>query len=114
MGAAAVHALGFIIVSDRQDKDRGFAVKLIPEQLVPAVLLIALSLYYVDFVNFTSLFSSMLVVILLCMLVDSPLCPASGSSGYQPIRIKDSGVVVLGLIALLLYFRRIFRALGIF
>ena len=103
MGAAAVHALGFIIVSDRQDKDRGFAVKLIPEQLVPAVLLIALSLYYVDFVNFTSLFSSMLVVILLCMLL-IPSLLASGSSGYQPIRIKDSGVVVLGLIALLLYF----------
>ena len=45
----------------------------------------------------------MLVVILLCMLL-IPSLPASGSSGYQPIRIKDSGVVVLGLIALLLYF----------
>jgi len=103
VGAAVVHALGFIIVSDRQDKDRGFAIKLIPEQLVPAILLIALSLYFVDFVNFSSLFSSMLVVILLCMLL-IPYMPTSGSFDYQPIRINESGVVVLGLIALLLYF----------
>ncbi len=103
VGAAVVHALGYIIVSDRHDKDRGFAIKLIPEQLVPAILLIALSFYFVDFVNFFSLFSSMLLVILLCMLL-IPYMPASGSTGYQAIRIKGSGAVVLGLIALLLYF----------
>jgi predicted MFS family arabinose efflux permease len=103
VGAAVVHALGYIIVSDRQDKDRGFAIKLIPEQLVPAILLIALSFYFVDLVNFFSLFSSMLTVVLLCMLL-VPFMPTSGSTGYQKIEIKGSGAVALGLVALMLYF----------
>ena len=103
VGAAVVHALGFIIVSDRQDKDRGFAIKLIPEQLVPAILLIVLSTYFVHMLDFVSLFSSMLVIILLCMLL-IPSIPASGSSGYQPIQISGSGYVLLGLVALALFF----------
>ena len=103
MGAAVVHALGFIIISDRQEKDRGFAIKLIPEQLIPAILLISLSFYFVDLLNFVSLFSSMLVIILFCMLL-IPKMPLSGSTGYQKIQIKGSGPAVLGLLALMLFF----------
>ena len=63
IGASILHALGYGIVSEMHDTDRGFAIKLIPEQLVPAAILLLLSAYFAEFLNFKVLFSCILVTV---------------------------------------------------
>ena len=65
IGASILHALGYGIVSEMHDTDRGFAIKLIPEQLVPAAILLLLSAYFAEFLNFKVLFSCILVTLII-------------------------------------------------
>ena len=63
IGAAVLHTLGYAIISDRREKDRDFAIKLVPEQVVPAALLILLSLYFPEYLNFNTLFLCLLGIL---------------------------------------------------
>ena len=65
IGASILHTLGYGIVSEMKDTDRGFALKLIPEQLVPAAILLLLSAYFSELLNFNTLFSCILGVLII-------------------------------------------------
>jgi len=103
IGAAVLHTLGYAIISDRRNKDRDFAIKLIPEQVVPAGLLILLSVYFPEYLNFKTLFLCLLGI-LCCHIFLAGGVPAGTNPSQQPPRLALSSGIGLGLIALFFSF----------
>ncbi|MBW2369893.1 MAG: MFS transporter [Deltaproteobacteria bacterium] len=106
-GAAAAYVLSICMVSDMDDPDRKFAIKLIPEQLVPAILLAILPTWVIAPYGL----SGLLIVLAIFFAVitgfalwipvsDSFERSAEPHSGKE----KSTGPVFFALIALLLYF----------
>ena len=103
IGAAVLHTLGYAIISDRRDKDRDFAIKLIPEQVIPAALLILLSLYFPEFLNFNTLFLCLLAILFGHLFLARGVPSGIRSLQQQGKPVLTNGIS-LGLIALFFSF----------
>ncbi|MBT5602218.1 MAG: MFS transporter [Gammaproteobacteria bacterium] len=103
IGAAVLHTLGYAIISDRREKDRDFAIKLVPEQVVPAALLILLSLYFPEYLNFNTLFLCLLGI-LGCHMFLARGVPSGIRSIQQQAKPALSNGISLGLIAMFISF----------
>ena len=105
IGAAIVFGISYAAVGDRAKKDRGFAIKLIPEQLVPASVLIIASTWFTHWLVFPNIFVLLATVIGITGLVTIRL-PASGSADVEPQpRWSDfSPAIVLALAAMAINF----------
>ena len=87
LGAGILYPVSLTLVSDMRHKERVYGIKLAVEQLVPAGLLILLSLGFFISGGLQSTLAAILVVVFLC-LVSSAAMPASGSS---PKKRMDEG-----------------------
>lgn len=105
IGAAAIFSLSFVIISERSHKDRGFAIKMIPEQLFPAALLFVFSSFFISLLAFSNFLMALIVVVISCSLF-SFWIPEKGNvhSPISAIHGSARGAVFIGLIALLIYF----------
>lgn len=82
-GAAVVFGISYAAVGDRKEKDRGFAIKLVPEQLVPALVLIIISSAFAHWLSFPNIFVLLAVVIGLCSMLTLGL-PPMGAQAIEP------------------------------
>ncbi len=105
LGAAVLYALSVTLVSDMADKDRAFAIKLIPEQAIPALLLVLLpGLVIVQY----GLQGVLICLLLLSLVVIGPgfLIPARGD--HQVPEVADTrgsnALVFAGLGGLVMFF----------
>ncbi|HIG67421.1 MAG TPA: MFS transporter [Porticoccaceae bacterium] len=103
IGASILHALGYGIVSEMHNTDRGFAIKLIPEQLVPAAILLLLSAYFAEFLNFKVLFSCILVTLIIHLFLVSGI-PKKRTVKSESAKLNLSNGTGLALLALCISF----------
>ncbi len=105
IGGGVAYALSAGMVSDMHDPDRKFAIKLIPEQVVPAILLIVLPAYVITLWGLSGmLFCVAGVTLVLALFI--LWVPAKGRSHVvvETSRGKTSPLVFVSLVALLFYF----------
>ncbi len=104
-GAAAVFGISYAAVGDRTAKDRGFAIKLIPEQFVPALILIVASTWFNQWLVFPNIFVLLAIVIAVTSVMAVGL-PARGIADIepQPQWSDFSPAIVLSLCAMAIYF----------
>ncbi len=105
LGAAIVYALSVTLVSDMKDKDRRFAIKLIPEQVIPAMLLLVLPALVIEDFGLPGMLLVLAGTILL-LTVASGGIPVMGrehkvASSAAPV---NKGLVFIGLGALVVFF----------
>lgn len=106
MGAATAFPLSITLVSDRREKDRDYAIKLIPEQLVPGLLLFVLSTLFAEAIGLKG-FLATLAGLLMCILALMPLMPAKGRQVAESSLLSQMSSnipVLLALLALAFYF----------
>ncbi|WP_432474709.1 MFS transporter [Amphritea sp. HPY] len=105
LGAAVVYALSVTLIGDMTDKDRRFAIKLIPEQLIPALLMFSLPILVVQYFGLQGFLISLAAIIAL-LAVPGSRVPAKGRITQQTDRsaAPGRGWIFIGLLALLIYF----------
>ncbi len=105
LGAAVVYALSMTLVGDMTDKDRRFAIKLIPEQVIPAVLMFVLPVLIIQPFGLQGFLLALAAVVALLALLSNGI-PARGRRIAQRSgpALAGQGWVFVGLLALLIYF----------
>jgi predicted MFS family arabinose efflux permease len=112
IGAAMVNPISFAVIAYRHNKDRDYAIKLIPEQLIPGILLIVTASFFIEQLSifkFLFLLISLLVItLILCRWIPvNPLLTyttGTTESNTNPITKPNNQQGLLGLLALNLYF----------
>jgi predicted MFS family arabinose efflux permease len=104
MGAAIVTPISFSVIAQRQQTERDYAIKLIPEQLVPGILIVVVA----------SLFAEQLSIFPFLLLLCGLMLVCLGLSQWIPARPQALNTcqsttvkhtpVLLALLALNLYF----------
>ncbi len=107
LGAAIVYALSVTLVSDMQDKDRRFAIKLIPEQVIPALLLLLLPALVIEPFGLQGMLLALAATICLLSLL-SAKTPSVGLD-HKPEQAQlnkpfNKALVFVGLGALVVFF----------
>lgn len=105
MGAALTYPVSFTLIACRREKDRDYAIKLIPEQLVPGILLVVTATFFADQLSAHN-FLLLLIGLLLAPLALSRVIPDNPAAAARATTAAANGKrwVILGLIALNLYF----------
>jgi len=105
LGAAMVYALSVTLVSDMEDKDRRFAIKLIPEQVIPAILLLVLPALVIEDFGLPGMLLVLAGTILLLTLASGGI-PAQGREHKPELSAGpvNKGLVFIGLGALVVFF----------
>ncbi|MEH6473679.1 MAG: MFS transporter [Halopseudomonas sp.] len=106
LGSAMLYALSVTLVSDMGDKDRAFAIKLVPEQAIPALLLVLLPVLVIESYGLQGV---LLCLLLLCVVVIGPgfLIPSGGEHrvpGDTSANTKVNPLVFIGLAGLVVFF----------
>lgn len=106
LGSAMLYALSVTLVSDMSDKDRAFAIKLIPEQATPALLLVMLPIFVVESYGLQGV---LLCLLLLCVAVIGPgfFIPSGGDHrvpAESSANSKVNSLVFIGLAGLVVFF----------
>ncbi len=112
IGAALVNPISFAVIAYRHNKDRDYAIKLIPEQLIPGILLIVTASFFVEQLSifkFLFLLIGLLVItFILCQWIPAnPLqinVPDEGSENTPTRSKSNTQRGILGLLALNFYF----------
>jgi predicted MFS family arabinose efflux permease len=104
-GGGAAYALSAGMVSDMDDPDRKFAIKLIPEQILPAVLLMVLPAFVIPIYGLGG-FLVTVAAVSVALILFVVWVPAKGKSPLTTEQggAKASPLVIVGLLALLFYF----------
>lgn len=104
-GAAVVFGISYAVIGDRDDKDRAFAIKLVPEQLVPALILIIVSTVAVEWLAFPRIFILLAMVVGSAGLITLGL-PTRGTRAVEPRPRWDdfNPAILLALLAMIVYF----------
>jgi len=106
LGAAVAYALSVTLVSDMSDKDRRFAIKLVPEQVIPAALMFILPALVIEDFGLEGMMYALALAILVLAFLSSGI-PAKGpepSETQQAGQEVGRGLVFIGLGALVLFF----------
>jgi predicted MFS family arabinose efflux permease len=99
LGAGLLYPISLTLASDMEHTERVFSIKLTVEQLVPAGLLIAMSLGWFLGTGLNTVLGALLVTVLVCLLA-SVAMPAKGH-GPETISTAAGGSVIPGFLALL-------------
>ncbi|WP_372831679.1 MFS transporter [Pontibacterium sp.] len=105
LGAAVVYALSVTLVSDMTDKDRRFAIKLIPEQIIPAALMFMLPVLVIDDFGLKGMLYVLALVIFVLALLSSGIPVRGRALTPDKTTKKAAGAsVFIGLGALVVFF----------
>jgi len=105
LGAAIIYALSVTLVSDMEDKDRRFAIKLVPEQVIPAGLMFLLPALVIEDFGLQGLLFALAGVILILSFLSGGI-PACGIEhvAQKQVQPRGKGWVFMGLAALVVFF----------
>ena len=105
LGAAIVYALSVTLVGDMTEKDRRFAIKLIPEQLIPALLMFSLPILVVAEYGLKGFLFALAAIILLLAVPGSKVPDKGKPPLVEEARTAGGrGWVFVALASLLFYF----------
>ena len=106
LGAAVVFALSFTLVSDMSDKDRRFAIKLVPEQIIPAALMFVLPALVIEDFGLKGMLYALALAILVLAFLSGGIPTRGVVKDDAPQARKQVGgaLVFTGLGALVLFF----------
>jgi predicted MFS family arabinose efflux permease len=99
LGAGLLYPISLTLASDMEHTERVFSIKLTVEQLVPAGLLIAMSLGWFLGNGLNTVLGALLVTVLVCLLASIAM-PAQGH-GPETTSAAAGGSVIPGFLALL-------------
>jgi predicted MFS family arabinose efflux permease len=99
LGAGLLYPISLTLASDMEHTERVFSIKLTVEQLVPAGLLIAMSLGWFLGTGLNTVLGALLVTVLVCLLA-SVAMPAKGH-GPETISTAAGGSVIPGFLVFL-------------
>jgi predicted MFS family arabinose efflux permease len=103
-GAALLFPISLTLVSDMQNTERAYAIKLAVEQLVPAALLFLLSSTLFAGFGLATLLLSLLVVVVLCQLLALPMPRAGNTDQHTQAREGNARLGMGSLASLALAF----------
>ena len=104
VGAGLLYPISLTLASDMINTERVYAIKLAVEQLVPAGLLILLSLGWLITSDINSIFTAIIVVVILCLAASAAMPAAGHAEQIQGDSGAGVGLGVLALIALAISF----------
>ena len=99
LGAGLLYPISLTLASDMERTERVFSIKLTVEQLVPAGLLIAISLGLLVGSGLNAVLAAVLVTVLVCLLASVAMPPRG--HGAEKAAAATEGSIVRGLLALL-------------
>ena len=99
LGAGVLYPVSLSLVSDMEHTERIYAIKLSVEQLVPAALLILLSVGALATTGLSGILVAILITLILCIFASAAM-PSQGTYS-RPDNPTGSGQHAIGLVALL-------------
>lgn len=109
VGAAITHSIGFSVVAHRKEKDRDYAIKLIPEQLVPGLLLVITATFFISLLSLLPFLILLAAILSICFVLSRwlPSNPEESRTHHDSTDKLSPARLIMGisaLIALGLYF----------
>lgn len=104
VGAALIYPISFTLIACRPNKDRDYAIKLIPEQLIPGLLIVITASFFVEQLAILNLLSLLTGLLLIALFIARWIPERPEHTGDQTISFTDNKWVLLGLVALNIYF----------
>lgn len=104
VGAAICYCLSLAIAGDTEDKDKTFAIKLVPEQIIPAAIIFLLPWLFLENLNLIIIFTTMSVVVIFAAYFSRKTPIYSDSDEYEVSKPKANFVIILSLFSMFLVF----------
>jgi predicted MFS family arabinose efflux permease len=117
IGAGILQPVSLTLVSDMEETERVYAVKLAAEQLVPAILLVLMSMGLLLTGTLTNTLTAVTIIVALCLCIsismpsrgcsDEVLSASGGGVGWPALALFALGLSFAGFCGLWVFFERI-------